>query len=153
MSRHSDFTPRPWVPTAEYYIAGGIDIRDVIEAFGLNFNRGAVVKYMARAGRKPDNPELLDLYKAREHINREIARLRGAASHLAPVPVGADAEWRCPRHPSGLRYLSHDGELSCALPRCDWRKRLADVGVGPAGNGRAAVPEFMRDERRARSSE
>lgn len=70
-----DFAPRPWSPTAEYYIAGGIDIRDVIEAFGFNFNRGAIVKYMARAGRKPGNDALLDLKKAREHINREIARI------------------------------------------------------------------------------
>lgn len=72
-----DFAPRPWLPTAPYYIAGGIDIRDVIEAFGLNYNRGAIVKYIARAGRKPGNDALLDLQKAREHINREIAHLSG----------------------------------------------------------------------------
>ena len=71
----SDFMPRPWLPTAEYYVSDGVDIRDVIEAFGLNYNRGAVVKYMARAGRKPGNAALLDMLKAREHINREIARL------------------------------------------------------------------------------
>lgn len=70
-----DLAPRPWKPTAEYYQAQGIDIRDVIEAFGLNYNRGAVMKYMARAGRKPGNDALLDLKKAREHINREIACL------------------------------------------------------------------------------
>jgi hypothetical protein len=70
-----DFAPRPWRPTAEYYIAGGIDIRDVIEAFALNYNRGAIVKYIARAGRKPGNDALLDLRKAREHIEREIHRL------------------------------------------------------------------------------
>lgn len=68
----SDFNPRPWLPVAEYYIAGKFDIRDVIQAFQLNFNRGAVVKYMIRAGKKPGNKDLMDLYKAREHLNREI---------------------------------------------------------------------------------
>lgn len=85
-----DFAPRPWTPTAEYYIAEDHDIRDVIEAFGLNYNRGAVVKYMARAGRKPGNDALLDLYKAREHINREIAHLERAAA-ARPFDAEADA--------------------------------------------------------------
>lgn len=80
----SDFVPRPWLPTAEYYIAQGHDIRDVIDAFELNYNRGAVVKYMARAGRKPGNGELLDLLKAREHTNREIARLQPRNPELKP---------------------------------------------------------------------
>lgn len=79
MSAAGDFAPRPWQPNADYYMAQGYDIRDVIEAFELNFNRGAVVKYMARAGRKPGNDALLDLLKAREHLNREIARLGGGA--------------------------------------------------------------------------
>jgi hypothetical protein len=83
MKSGADFAPRPWHPTAEYYIAEGHDIRDVIEAFELNYNRGAVVKYMARAGRKPGNDPLLDLLKAREHINREIARLGGEAAATA----------------------------------------------------------------------
>lgn len=83
-----DFSPRPWSPTADYYIAEGIDIRDVIEAFGLNYNRGAVVKYMARAGRKPGNGALLDLLKAREHVNREIARLTGDDWPIATHCVG-----------------------------------------------------------------
>lgn len=84
----SDFAPRSWLPTAPYYIANGCDIRTVIEAFGLNYNRGAVVKYMARAGRKPGNDALLDLYKAREHINREIACLE----RLGGDPVAHQAK-------------------------------------------------------------
>lgn len=81
MSARGDFAPESWSPTADYYIAEEIDIRDVIEAFELNYNRGAVVKYMARAGRKPGNDALLDCLKAREHIEREIARLK-----LLPPP-------------------------------------------------------------------
>jgi hypothetical protein len=71
-----DFAPRPWAATADYYIADGHDIRDVIEAFGLNYNCGAIVKYIVRAGRKPGNGALLDLLKAQVHIEREIARHR-----------------------------------------------------------------------------
>lgn len=71
----SDFAPRPWTDNPDYYIAGGLDIRAVIEAFRLNFNRGAAMKYLARAGRKPGNDPLMDMLKAREHINREIAFL------------------------------------------------------------------------------
>jgi hypothetical protein len=73
-----DFTPRPWLPEVDYYRAGGIDIRDVIEAFALNFNRGGVLKYIARAGRKPGNDPLLDLRKARQQLDREIAWLERA---------------------------------------------------------------------------
>lgn len=75
MSQRGDFAPESWSPTADYYIADGHDIRDAIEAFELNYNRGAVVKYMARAGRKPGNGALLDCLKAKEHIDREIACL------------------------------------------------------------------------------
>lgn len=38
----------------------------------LNFNRGNVVKYVARAGRKVN--ELEDLLKAQYYLNREIVR-------------------------------------------------------------------------------
>lgn len=55
----------------EYYSAGGFEVFDVIEAFGLGFNLGNVCKYICRAGKKtPDR--LGDLEKAREYIEREI---------------------------------------------------------------------------------
>ncbi len=74
----SDFNPRPWNPVPEHYIAGKYDIRKVIGAFDLNFNRGAIAKYVFRAGRKPGNDELMEMFKAREHIELEIARLQTA---------------------------------------------------------------------------
>lgn len=46
---------------------------DLIEAFDLNFNRGNVIKYTARAGRKDD--ELQDLRKALWYLEREIKNL------------------------------------------------------------------------------
>ena len=42
----------------------------VIEAWGLNFNLGNVVKYISRAGKKGDRLE--DLKKAKWYLEREI---------------------------------------------------------------------------------
>ncbi len=48
----------------------GYDVIDFITDYGLNFNRGNVIKYIARAGKKAD--DLSDLRKALDYINREI---------------------------------------------------------------------------------
>jgi hypothetical protein len=48
----------------------GYDVIDFITDYGLNFNRGNIIKYVARAGKKCD--ELSDLRKALDYINREI---------------------------------------------------------------------------------
>lgn len=47
----------------------------VIEAWGLGFCLGNTIKYIARAGKKPETSELVDLRKARWYLDREIARL------------------------------------------------------------------------------
>jgi hypothetical protein len=52
----------------------GYDIIDVIRDYELNFCRGNIIKYIARAGKKQD--ELLDLIKAQDYLNREIELLR-----------------------------------------------------------------------------
>ena len=52
----------------------GYDIIDVIRDYNLNFCRGNIIKYIARAGKKQD--ELLDLIKAQDYLNREIELLR-----------------------------------------------------------------------------
>lgn len=58
-----------------YYEAEGeFDVLDFIQAFNLSFTRGNVVKYIVRAGKKDD--ELQDLHKAKDYIEREIARVR-----------------------------------------------------------------------------
>jgi hypothetical protein len=44
----------------------------VIEAWGLGFNLGNVVKYVSRAGKKGEAVE--DLRKARQYLDFEIAR-------------------------------------------------------------------------------
>ena len=53
----------------EHY-KGNIEPIDLIEAQGLNFNRGNVVKYVSRAGKKEDERE--DLEKALWYIKREL---------------------------------------------------------------------------------
>jgi len=64
-----------------HYTFGRIEVMDAIEAWDLNFARGCVVKYTARAGRKGRNAEerqrneIEDLKKARWYIDREIERL------------------------------------------------------------------------------
>lgn len=63
--------------TPDYYkIAlpiGTVTPFDLAEALDFNFNRGCVLKYLLRAGRKGD--ALADLKKARNCLDREISRL------------------------------------------------------------------------------
>ena len=47
--------------------------KDVIRCWGLNFNLGNSVKYIARAGRKDDIVQ--DLKKARQYLDFEIEYL------------------------------------------------------------------------------
>ena len=56
-----------------HYTVGGIEVIDFIEAKGLGFNLGNVIKYVSRAGKKDDY--LQDLQKARWYLNREIGRV------------------------------------------------------------------------------
>ena len=48
--------------------------KDVIRAWGLNFNLGSAVKYISRAGHKDDIVQ--DLEKAREFLNFEMEALK-----------------------------------------------------------------------------
>ncbi len=63
-----------------HYNAGGVEAIVVIEAWGLGFCLGSVVKYLSRCGRKTfadgsKGDALEDLKKARWYLDREIARL------------------------------------------------------------------------------
>jgi hypothetical protein len=50
----------------------------VVEAWGLDFHLGNVVKYISRAGKKGDVLE--DLKKARWYLDRKIAALENSKS-------------------------------------------------------------------------
>ena len=55
-----------------HYKVGGVETIDFIEAKGLSYHLGNVVKYIARADSKGNREE--DLLKARWYLNREIAK-------------------------------------------------------------------------------
>jgi hypothetical protein len=55
-----------------YRAESGLEVIDVIEAFGLGFHLGNAVKYILRAGRKGERSE--DLAKARWYLDRELSR-------------------------------------------------------------------------------
>ena len=56
----------------DYYNDGGVEVIDAIEAWGLPFHLGNVVKYIARAGKKDDGTYLQDLEKAQFYLDRFI---------------------------------------------------------------------------------
>lgn len=54
----------------EHYAKGGIEVRDFIDAWKLDFNSGNVIKYVVRAPYK--GTELQDLKKAQNYLNHLI---------------------------------------------------------------------------------
>lgn len=71
-----------------HYVEGRkFEPKDVIRDWGLNFNLGNAVKYLARAGRKADLVE--DLKKAQQYIQFEIdaieAEEKQATKPKAPI--------------------------------------------------------------------
>ena len=57
----------------------GLEAIDIIDAYGLNFSLGNVVKYILRAGRKHDNSYYDDLRKALWYLQHEINRIGGTS--------------------------------------------------------------------------
>ena len=63
-----------------HYTDGKIEVIDFINDKGLNFNRGNIIKYVARAGKKDAAKEVEDIEKAIQYANFEIIRLTGRQS-------------------------------------------------------------------------
>ena len=63
----------PTIPI-HYQTDVDFDVIDFCNVYDLNFNRGSVVKYVVRAGKKDD--EIKDLEKALDFIQREIKYLK-----------------------------------------------------------------------------
>jgi Protein of unknwon function (DUF3310) len=57
-----------------HYTDGGVDTIAFIEAKGLGYHLGNVVKYVSRAGKKGTNAGLEDLRKARWYLDRAIEK-------------------------------------------------------------------------------
>lgn len=58
----------------KHYAYSEYEPKDVIRAWGLNFNLGNAVKYVARAGRKDDIVQ--DLEKAKQYLDFEIEAIK-----------------------------------------------------------------------------
>ncbi len=55
-----------------YYQGEGYDVNNIIEDFNLDFWLGNVIKYVCRAGDKPEARYIDDLRKARYYLNFAI---------------------------------------------------------------------------------
>lgn len=80
-----------------HYNVGKVKVIDAIEAWGLDFALGNVVKYVARAGHK--GQELEDLKKAQWYLARAVQRMEPAltqqeAENLRDEFAGLSAEIR-----------------------------------------------------------
>ena len=81
LRRLAEIERRETVDHPDYYKRGGIEAIDAIEAWGLGFNLGNVVKYIARAGHKTKD-SLRDLRKAAWYLDREIKRINSKAPYM-----------------------------------------------------------------------
>ena len=80
----SELSQHDPVSRPQHYTFGAIEVIAAIEAWGLGFVLGNVVKYVARAAHK--GKYLEDLRKARWYLDREIQRVQKAeAEAQAPL--------------------------------------------------------------------
>jgi hypothetical protein len=59
----------------DHYQSNGIEVIDIIDSFGLNFNLGNSIKYILRADKKGFKKK--DLSKAVWYLNRELEKWKG----------------------------------------------------------------------------
>ena len=72
-----------------HYTSGRIEVLDAIEEWDLTYGIGNVVKYCARAGKKPDD-KLQDLCKAKFYLDREIEKLQRDRYEMQEKKVYSD---------------------------------------------------------------
>lgn len=60
---------------SHYHAESGHEVLEVIHAWGLGFNTGNALKYIARAGHKDPTKRVQDLQKAVFYLTDEIDRL------------------------------------------------------------------------------
>jgi hypothetical protein len=133
---------------AHYHAGNGLEVIDVIEAWGLGFHLGNAAKYILRAGHKGDPNE--DLAKACRYLSRAAAvpELAVFPSHFAPettmlepwhVARAFELNWDCTyavrkiyqaiRTESGPKAAQYLRDAKLALEReighaiDDWRVR------------------------------
>ena len=87
----------------EHYCFSKFEPKDVIREWGLNFNLGSAVKYIARAGRKDDIVQ--DLKKAREFLSFEIEALEAEKGVTPEEPKPEEEQEKALRFYRGFRGL------------------------------------------------
>lgn len=58
-----------------YYNKANMSVIDIIDEYELNFNKGNIIKYILRSGKKSKDTEIQDLQKAIRYCQMEIERL------------------------------------------------------------------------------
>lgn len=99
-----------------HYTAGRkYEPKDVIRDWGLNFNLGSALKYIARAGRKGNTVE--DLEKAREYLAFEIEALKAEIAGKAPYHPNCRCSTKLEeKEPEGVRCGVIELEVPKGMP-------------------------------------
>lgn len=99
-----------------HYTAGRkYEPKDVIRDWGLNFNLGSALKYIARAGRKGNTVE--DLEKAREYLAFEIEALKAEIAGKAPYHPNCRCSTKPEeKEPEGVRCGVIELEVPKGMP-------------------------------------
>lgn len=79
----------------EYYKAGfgRLECIDVIQTYGLRYERGCMLKYLMRAGKKPNTPAALDYGKAEHYAQLEEKRKLDKTARVRPTLADIGAQW------------------------------------------------------------
>lgn len=59
-----------------YYNKANMSVIDIIDEYELNFNKGNIIKYVLRSGKKSKDTEIQDLQKAIRYCQMEIERIQ-----------------------------------------------------------------------------
>ena len=63
------------VLSPSYYNKENMSVSDIVDEYELNFNKGNIIKYVLRSGKKNKDTEIQDLQKAMRYCQMEIERL------------------------------------------------------------------------------
>ena len=80
--------------TPDYYTRGGIEVWDFIRDQQLNYHLGCAVKYICRAGHKPDNTAVKDLAKAIHYLENELQFHLQQASERVQESLRLEEQYR-----------------------------------------------------------
>lgn len=68
------------VLSPSYYNKENMSVSDIVDEYELNFNKGNIIKYVLRSGKKQADTEIQDLQKAMRYCQMEIERLNNRLS-------------------------------------------------------------------------